>query len=190
MAAFLQGVRVLDLTKVLAGPFCCHQLAHMGADVIKVEMPGSGDLARQLGADAELNARRMGVSFLAQNPGKRSVTVNLKSPDGRKVFLKLVASADVVVENFRPGVMDRLGLGFEELESVEGFKAGREFIFGDIIISTIPLPGHSPGHTGYVIKRNGTSYRPVLFVADIGLGEFGRTFLELMVGNGVFYDIA
>ena len=116
MAAFLRGVRVLDLTNVLAGPFCCHQLAHIGADVIKVELPGSGDLARQLGADADLNARRMGVSFLAQNPGKRSVTVNLKSPAGREVFLKLVASADVVVENFRPGVMDRLGLGFEVLK--------------------------------------------------------------------------
>lgn len=116
MSAFLKGVRVLDLTNVLAGPFCCHQLAHLGADVIKVEVPGSGDLARQLGADAELNARYMGVSFLAQNPGKRSVTVNLKSEAGKAVFLKLVASAEVVVENFRPGVMDRLGVGYEVLK--------------------------------------------------------------------------
>ncbi len=116
MSAFLKGVRVLDLTNVLAGPFCCHQLAHLGADVIKVEVPGSGDLARQLGADADLNARYMGVSFLAQNPGKRSVTVNLKSDAGKAVFLKLVASADVVVENFRPGVMDRLGVGYEVLK--------------------------------------------------------------------------
>src|ERR1051326_8711189 len=77
MSKPLSGVRVLDLTNVLAGPFCCHQLAHMGADVIKVETPGSGDLARQLGADAELNRKLMGVSFLAQNPGKRSITINL-----------------------------------------------------------------------------------------------------------------
>ncbi|MGD1876290.1 MAG: CaiB/BaiF CoA transferase family protein [Kiloniellaceae bacterium] len=116
MVAFLEGLRVLDLTNVLAGPFCCHQLAHLGADVIKVEVPGSGDLARQLGADAELNARGMGVSFLAQNPGKRSITLNLKSPAGKDAFLKLVATAEVVVENFRPGVMDRLGVGFEVLK--------------------------------------------------------------------------
>ncbi len=115
MPAPLAGVRVLDLTNVLAGPFCCHQLAHLGADVIKVEALGDGDLARQLGADPELNRRRMGVSFLAQNAGKRSITVNLKQPGGREVFRRLVRSAQVLVENFRPGVMQRLGLGFEAL---------------------------------------------------------------------------
>jgi crotonobetainyl-CoA:carnitine CoA-transferase CaiB-like acyl-CoA transferase len=115
MSGPLKHIRVLDLTNVLAGPFCCHQLALMGADVIKVETPGSGDLARQLGADADLNQRLMGLSFLAQNAGKRSVTVNLKSEQGKALFLKLVETADVVVENFRPGVMDRLGLGFETL---------------------------------------------------------------------------
>ena len=113
----LEGITVLDLTNVLAGPFCCHQLAHFGADVIKVEMPGRGDLARQLGADTELNAKLMGVSFLAQNAGKRSITLNLKHKKGRALFEKLVARADVVVENFRPGVMERLGVGFEALKS-------------------------------------------------------------------------
>jgi len=111
----LAGIRVLDLTNVLAGPFACHQLAHMGADVIKVETPKGGDLARQLGADAVLNENLMGVSFLAQNPGKRSITVNFKSPRGKEVFRKLVARSHVVVENFPPGVMDRLGLGFKTL---------------------------------------------------------------------------
>jgi formyl-CoA transferase len=111
----LKGVRVLDLTNVLAGPFACHQLAHMGADVIKVEARNGGDLARQLGADVELNRAHMGVSFLAQNPGKRSLTLNLKSDAGKEVFKRLVRTADVVVENFRPGVMDRLGVGFEIL---------------------------------------------------------------------------
>ena len=114
----LRNIRVLDLTNVLAGPFCCHQLAHMGAEVIKVETPGTGDLARQLGADADLNQRLMGVSFLAQNPGKRSITLNLKHARGKEVFRKLVASADVLVENFRPGVMKRLGLGHEDLKAV------------------------------------------------------------------------
>ena len=115
MSKPLQSLRVLDLTNVLAGPFCCQQLALMGADVIKVEVPGSGDLARQLGADPELNRRGMGLSFLAQNAGKRSITVNLKPRRGKEAFLRLVATADVVVENFRPGVMDRLGLGFDVL---------------------------------------------------------------------------
>lgn len=117
MAAALKGIRVLDLTSVLAGPFCCHHLAHLGAEVIKVEAPGRGDLARQLGADPALNAGLMGASFLAQNAGKKSVTVNFKHPCGKALFLELVDTADVVVENFRPGVMDRLGLGYAALKA-------------------------------------------------------------------------
>ena len=115
----LASIRVLDLTNVLAGPFCCYQLAQLGAEVIKVEVPGSGDLARQLGADPELNRKLMGASFLAQNAGKRSVTINLKNPDGKEVFRRLVGTADVVVENFRPGVMDRLDLGYQELKKLK-----------------------------------------------------------------------
>lgn len=111
----LSGVRVLDLTNVLAGPFACHQLVHLGAEVIKVEAVGRGDLARNLGADPELSSRGMGISFLAQNAGKRSLTLDLKDPRGKDVLKKLVATADVLVENFRPGVMDRLGLGFDAL---------------------------------------------------------------------------
>ena len=107
----LQGIRILDLTNVLSGPLACYQLASMGADVIKVEPVGRGDLARQLGDDRALNQANMGASFLAQNAGKRSVTLNLKAPEGAKLFRQLVRTADVVVENFRPGVMDRLGLG-------------------------------------------------------------------------------
>lgn len=112
----LAGTRVLDFTNVLAGPFACHQLAHLGAEVIKVESIGRGDLARNLGADPQLNATGMGVSFLAQNAGKQSVTVNLKDPRGVALAKRLVATADVVVENFRPGVMDRLGLGYAALK--------------------------------------------------------------------------
>lgn len=115
----LSNIRVLDLTNVLAGPFACHQLAHLGAEVIKVEAVGTGDLARQLGADPALNARGMGVSFLAQNAGKKSTTLNLKHPKGKDMFLRLVDTADVVVENFRPGVMDRLGLGYEVLKKAK-----------------------------------------------------------------------
>jgi crotonobetainyl-CoA:carnitine CoA-transferase CaiB-like acyl-CoA transferase len=114
----LEGIRVLDLTNVLAGPFGAYQLALLGADVIKVEVPGCGDLARQLGADADLNRELMGASFLAQNAGKRSVTVNLKSEAGRQVFRRLVGSADVVMENFRPGVMARLNLDYDALRQI------------------------------------------------------------------------
>lgn len=100
----LEGVRILDLTNVLAGPFCCYLLAQLGADVIKVESPRSGDLVRQLGADANLNERLMGASFLAQNAGKRSLTINLKPAAGKEVFHRLVATADAVVEIFGPGL--------------------------------------------------------------------------------------
>jgi len=114
----LAGVRVLDLTNVLSGPFCAYQLAQMGADVVKVEMPRTGDLARQLGADEALNAKLMGASFLAQNGGKKSITANLKHPDGRAVLCDLVRTSDVLVENFRPGVMQRLGVGHDALRVV------------------------------------------------------------------------
>ncbi|MBN2760288.1 MAG: CoA transferase [Rhodobacteraceae bacterium] len=113
----LAGITVLDLTNVLAGPFACHQLAHLGADVIKVEAVGRGDLARNLGADPDLSARNMGISFLAQNAGKRSLTLNLKDRRGKEALRRLVRRADVLVENFRPGVMDRLGLGYDVLKA-------------------------------------------------------------------------
>ncbi|MEA2982435.1 MAG: hypothetical protein QOF09_4258 [Alphaproteobacteria bacterium] len=119
MAGLLAGLRVLDLTNVLAGPFCCYQLAQLGAEVIKVEAPGTGDLARQLGADPELNRRGMGASFLAQNAGKRSITLNLKHTKAREAFTRLVKTSDVVVENFRPGVMERLGLGYDKLKAIK-----------------------------------------------------------------------
>ena len=116
MSRALQGIRVLDLTNVLAGPFCAYQLALLGAEVTKVEVPDGGDLARQLGADGDLNATHMGASFLAQNAGKKSVTLNLKTAEGKDVLRRLVEKADVLVENFRPGVMARLGLAYDDLK--------------------------------------------------------------------------
>ena len=116
----LKSIRVLDLTNVLSGPFCGYQMALLGADVIKVESPEGGDLARQLGADAGLNRDYLGASFLAQNGGKRSIELNLKKPEDVETFKSLVQTADVVLENFRPGVMDRLGLGYEALKAIKG----------------------------------------------------------------------
>lgn len=119
MTQALNGIRVLDLTNVLAGPFCAYQLGLMGAEVIKVEIPKTGDLARQLGADVALNAKLMGASFLAQNGGKKSITIDMKSEAGKAVLCRLVKTADILVENFRPGVMARLGLGYEELRQIK-----------------------------------------------------------------------
>lgn len=114
----LAGVRVLDLSNVLAGPFCAYQLVLFGAEVTKVEHPEGGDLARRLGADKDAAARNMGASFVAVNAGKRSITLNLKDPRGKAILLDLVRNADVLVENFRPGVMDRLELGYDQLSKV------------------------------------------------------------------------
>jgi formyl-CoA transferase len=118
MMRLLSGIRVLDLTNVLAGPFATVHLALLGAEVIKIENPVGGDLARKLGAAPKLNAQLMGTSFLAQNANKKSLTLNLKADAGKEIFRKLVNTADVVVENFRPGVMDRLGLGYKILSEI------------------------------------------------------------------------
>jgi crotonobetainyl-CoA:carnitine CoA-transferase CaiB-like acyl-CoA transferase len=114
----LSGVRVLDLTNVLAGPYCSYQLGLMGAEVIKVEKPGSGDLARHLGPDPDLNAAGVGASFLAQNAGKKSVELDLKDPGGCAVFEDLVRSADVLLENYRAGVLARLGYDWDILREL------------------------------------------------------------------------
>jgi len=118
MALPLHGIRVLDVTNVLAGPFGSFQLVLLGAEVIKIEQPGSGDLARRLGADRDADAKLMGASFVSVNAGKQSVTLNLKAPEGKKIFKEFATISDAVIENFRPGVMSRLGLDFPELEKV------------------------------------------------------------------------
>jgi crotonobetainyl-CoA:carnitine CoA-transferase CaiB-like acyl-CoA transferase len=114
----LSGIRVLDLTNVLAGPYCSYQLMLLGAEIVKVERPGDGDLARSLGPDPALNAAAMGASFLAQNAGKKSVELDLKDPDDRAVFEDLVRGADVLLENFRAGVLARIGYGWDVLHDL------------------------------------------------------------------------
>ena len=117
-ARILEGIKVLDLTNVLSGPFASLHLALLGAEVIKIENPKDGDLARKLGIVPDYNKKLMGTSFLAQNCNKKSVTLNTKSPEGKEIFKKLVKDADVVIENFRPGVMDRLGIGYNVLREL------------------------------------------------------------------------
>ncbi|MFN8636097.1 MAG: CaiB/BaiF CoA-transferase family protein [Chloroflexota bacterium] len=111
----LEGIRVLDLTHALAGPFCTYQLQLLGADVVKVERPGLGDDFRDF---ARLPGWDASPSFIAVNGGKRSVTVNLKHPDGQEIVRKMARAADVVVENFRPGTARDLGLSWDQLKEV------------------------------------------------------------------------
>lgn len=115
----LKGVRVIDLSQVLAGPYATYQMALMGAEVIKIEKPGEGDWTRVGGLLPELAERHMALGFLTQNAAKKSVTINLKTPEGMEIARKLVATADVFVENFKPGVAERLGLGFEAVRKIK-----------------------------------------------------------------------
>jgi len=115
----LEGLRVLDLSRVLAGPYAAMILGDLGAEVIKIEQPGSGDDTRKWGPPfMETPQGVESTYFLSTNRNKRSVTVDLKDPDERIFVEKLVKWADVIIENFRPGVMDRLGLGDDDLESL------------------------------------------------------------------------
>jgi len=111
----LEGIRVLDLTRALAGPFCTLMLGDNGADVIKIEIPGSGDDTRKWGPPFIGDES---AYFLSINRNKRSLTLNLQDPKAQDVFMKLAKDSDVVVENFTPGVMDRFGLGYEAVKAV------------------------------------------------------------------------
>ena len=162
----LDGVRVLDLTRVLAGPYCCMMMADMGAEVIKIERPGKGD-------DSRTNMPIVGgesAYFMNLNRNKQSVTINFKSEKGKEILLDLVKKSDVVVENFRPGVMEKLGLGYEDLKKVNpgiiygcvsGFghtgpysqRAGYDIIGQAMsgLMSTTGWPGGEPTRTGTAI---------------------------------------
>jgi crotonobetainyl-CoA:carnitine CoA-transferase CaiB-like acyl-CoA transferase len=113
----LEGVRVLDFTQMMMGPWATQFLADMGAEVIKVERPGAGEWERGLRAAGHL-LRGQSPFFLAMNRNKKSLALNLKDPRAREIILKLAATADLVTENFRPGVLDRLGIGYDDLRQV------------------------------------------------------------------------
>ena len=115
----LADVRVVDLTSGMAGPYCTMFLADLGAEVIKVEAPGAGDITREAGPFApDDRLRAFGGYFQSVNRNKKSVAVDLKQPEGKEILRRLVASSDVLVENFRAGVMERLGLGYETVREV------------------------------------------------------------------------
>jgi len=118
MAKAFEGVRVIDFTQVIAGPFCTQHLAMMGADVIKLEQRAGGDQGRYLMGDNDLGRAGMSPMFLSINAGKRALTLDLKHPGAREVVHRLVAGANAVVENFKAGAMERLGFGYESLKAV------------------------------------------------------------------------
>jgi crotonobetainyl-CoA:carnitine CoA-transferase CaiB-like acyl-CoA transferase len=200
--SLLEGVRVLDLTNVLAGPFAGYQLALMGADVVKVEVPGAGDLARTLGADPELSKDGLGVSFLAQNSSKRSITLNLKTDAGKEVFTRLVADAHVLLENFRPGVLERLGFGWDRLReinpglvycAVSGFgqtgpmrgRAAYDQIIQGLsgIMSVTGMPESAPTRAGFPIADTLGGYAAAFAITAALVGR-NRT------GMGSYLDVS
>src|SRR5438552_14415089 len=133
MALALDGMRVLEITQVMSGPFCGLLLADLGAEVIKVEKPGGDDSRRM----APPTIRGESAAFMAINRNKRGLGLNLKSEEGRSVFKKLAARADILVENFRPGTMEDFGLGYADLSarnpaliycSISGFGQTRPYL--------------------------------------------------------------
>ena len=181
----LEGIRVLDLTRALAGPYCTMMLADLGADVIKVERPGRGDDSRGWGPPfvGKPYGPYPGESayFIAANRNKRSITANLKSPEGQKIVRRLAAASDVLVENFRTGVLDGMGLGYENLHdlypclvycSISGYgrtgpyaeRPGYDFI--------IQAEGGMMGITG---PEEGPPSRVGVPIVDITAGMFAAT---------------
>jgi crotonobetainyl-CoA:carnitine CoA-transferase CaiB-like acyl-CoA transferase len=168
----LTGVRVLDLTRVLAGPFCSMMLGDMGAEVIKVEEPERGDDTRSW--PPFLNGEA--TYFLAVNRSKKSLTVNLKAPDGQAILRKLVAKSDVVLENFRPGTMDRLGLGYAALARIN-----RRLIY--CAISGFGESGPEASRPGYDLVIQGESGLMDLTGSPDGPPtKFGTSIADLMAG--------
>jgi crotonobetainyl-CoA:carnitine CoA-transferase CaiB-like acyl-CoA transferase len=179
MAGPLDGVAVLDLTRLLPGGYCTLLLADLGADVIKVEEPGRGDYIRWTPPmiDGESAAHR------ALNRGKRSITLNLKSPEGVSILKRLAESADVLIESFRPGVMDRLGVGFEALRSdnpaliycaITGY--GQDGPYRNLV-------GHDVNYIGYggVLSLTGPTDGPPV-IPGVQIGDLGAGAMMAAVG--------
>lgn len=164
------GIRVLDLTHVLAGPFCAYQLALLGADVVKIEPPQMPDTARGRGPDDALNAAGLGINYLVQGSNKRSLALDLATAEGRTILLDLVDGADVLVENYRAGALEALGLGAQALStrnpwlihcSITGFARGHEReavnAYDNIIQAASGVMARTTGRSGEPVK-SGASF--------------------------------
>ena len=176
LALPLAGVTVLDLSRVLAGPYCGLMLADMGADVIKIENPDGGDDSR---AFREPSLQGVSTYFLTINRNKRSVALDLKAPAGKAAFLRLVASADVVVENYRTGVMERLGLGYAELAKVRPSLVYCAISGYGRSGPNVEVPGYDPiaqaesGLMSLIGDPEGPPMRVGVSVVDLVTGLFG-----------------
>lgn len=195
----LQSIRVLDLSRLLPGPFCTMLLADFGAEVIKIEAPELGDYARQYEPKIDENS----VMFHSLNRNKKSVTLDLKTDEGKDQFLQMVGKADVVVESFRPGVMKRLGLDFPVLE-----KINPRLIYCAIsgYGQTGPyaeMPGHDINYISYagllelMGEKDGKPIVPAVQVADLAGGAYPAVTGILLAllereksGKGQFIDIS
>ncbi len=194
----LSGIKVLDLTRVLAGPYSGMLMADMGADVIKIEMPGKGDDSRAFGPF--INGES--AYYMNLNRNKKGITLNLKSEEGKKIFLKMVKKADVVLENYRPGTMEKLGLGYETLKQinpgivygcVSGFghygpysqRAGYDIIGQAMggLMSTTGWPGGEP-------TRTGTAMGDVLGGLSVTIGVIAAVVNKLQTGEGQKVDVS
>ena len=197
-AGALTGLTVLDLTRVLSGPYCTMMLGDMGARVIKVEQPGKGDDTRGWGPPFQSGESSY---FLSVNRNKESITLNFKHPDGRKVLDKLIAEADVVVENFRPGTLTRQGLGYESLSashpqlvycSISGFGQTGPRRSEPGYDAVMQGEGGLMSITG---SSGGTPYRLGVAIADIVSGMFAAYGVAIgllareRTGRGQYIDV-
>ncbi len=194
----LGDVTVLDLTRVLAGPYCTMMLADFGANVIKIEIPGKGDDTRTYGPFKNGES----LYYANVNRNKKGVTLNLKSEDGKKLFLEMVKKADVVVENYRPGVMDKLGLGYDELKKVNDkiiYAAVSGFgCYGpysrrpgyDIIAQAMGGLMSITGEPGGQPLRVGNAMGDVLGGTNLTVGILTALYARTLTGKGQRVDVS
>ena len=181
----LSGIRVIDVSRIVAGPFCTFQLALQGADVIKIEMPGKGDPVRwsPAGSDTHYRTRGMATNYMPQNSNKRSLTLNLKNEEGKAVFREMVKSADVVMENFRAGYMKELGLDYDALR-----KINPRLIFCSLTAYGQNAPkGHHTAYDGIVQAASGMM--SVTGTKETGPLKVGPVILDYASGLAAAYAI-
>jgi crotonobetainyl-CoA:carnitine CoA-transferase CaiB-like acyl-CoA transferase len=197
-----EGIRIIDATHVLAGPFAAYQLGVLGAEVIKLEHPQDPDQSRLTGTDRALNRKMMGTSYLTQASNKRSLTLDMKREEGRAIFKKLVAGADVLVENYRPGAFAALGLGWEAMAAInprlvycsisafgQAGPRGRQTAYDHVIQAT----------SGLMATTGTPEVNPIKFGApavDYATGTMGAFALSAALfqrertGRGQYIDLA